>query len=114
MRNECKCTPEKQCGCSESIPTKITPAKLMDELPILPVLKPRRKDQSYTYYEVNMTEFKQSLHSELHDTTVWGYEGRYPGPTIEVESGEKVFVKWINNLPAKHLLPVDYTVHGAH
>jgi spore coat protein A len=31
-----------------------------------------------------------------------------------VESGEKVFIKWINNLPAKHLLPIDYTVHGAH
>ncbi|MDQ7861053.1 multicopper oxidase domain-containing protein [Peribacillus frigoritolerans] len=61
-----------------------------------------------------MTEFKQSLHSELNDTKVWGYEGSYPGPTIEVESGEKVVIKWTNNLPAKHLLPVDYTVHGAH
>jgi spore coat protein A len=89
-------------------------SKFVDELPILPVLKPRWKDQFHTYYEVNMTEFKQSLHRELNDTTVWGYEGSYPGPTIEVESGEKVFVKWINNLPAKHLLPVDYTVHGAH
>jgi spore coat protein A, manganese oxidase len=89
-------------------------SKFIDELPIPPILKPRWKDQFYTYYEVNMTEFKQSLHSELNDTTVWGYEGSYPGPTIEVESGEKVFIKWINNLPDKHLLPVDYTVHGAH
>ena len=89
-------------------------SKFVDELPIPPILKPRWKDQFHTYYEVNMTEFKQSLHSELNDTTVWGYEGSYPGPTIEVESGEKVFIKWINNLPEKHLLPVDYTVHGAH
>ncbi|MBA9028753.1 FtsP/CotA-like multicopper oxidase with cupredoxin domain [Peribacillus huizhouensis] len=37
-----------------------------------------------------MTEFKQSLHSELNDTTVWGYESSYPGPTIEVEIGESV------------------------
>jgi spore coat protein A len=112
--DQCKCTPEKQCGCSESIPTNTTLSKFVEELPIPPVLKPRRKDQFHTYYEVNMTEFKQSLHSELNDTTVWGYEGSYPGPTIEVESGEKVFIKWNNNLPDKHLLPVDYSLHGAH
>jgi spore coat protein A, manganese oxidase len=89
-------------------------SKFVDELPIPPILKPRWKDQFYTYYEVNMTEFKQSLHRELNDTTVWGYEGSYPGPTIEVKRGEIVFIKWINNLPDKHLFPVDYTVHGAH
>ncbi|KIO67118.1 MULTISPECIES: multicopper oxidase family protein [Bacillaceae] len=89
-------------------------SKFVDELPIPPILKPRWKDQFYTYYEVNMTEFSQSLHSQLNNSTVWGYENGYPGPTIEVESGEKVFIKWINNLPDKHLFPIDYTVHGAH
>ncbi|WP_281368179.1 multicopper oxidase family protein [Neobacillus endophyticus] len=61
-----------------------------------------------------MTEFKQSLHRDLPESTVWGFEGSYPGPTIEVLSGERVFVKWINDLPMKHLLPIDHTVHGAH
>ncbi|MEH7307896.1 multicopper oxidase family protein [Neobacillus drentensis] len=89
-------------------------SKFVDELPIPPILKPQWKDSVYTYYEVKMTEFKQSLHRDLNETTVWGYEGSYPGPTIEVESGEKVFIKWMNDLPDKHLLPVDYTVHGAH
>jgi spore coat protein A, manganese oxidase len=88
--------------------------KFLDELPIPPILKPRWKDENYTYYEVAMTEFKQSLHSELNEATVWGYEGSYPGPTIDVESGERVFIKWINQLPKKHLLPIDFTVHGAH
>ncbi|WP_257148398.1 multicopper oxidase family protein [Bacillus sp. AFS073361] len=89
-------------------------SKFIDELPIPPILRPRWKGPNYTYYEVKMTEFKQSLHLELNDTTVWGYEGSYPGPTIEVESGENVYIKWINDLPDKHLLPIDYTVHGAH
>ncbi|WP_144550746.1 multicopper oxidase family protein [Bacillus sp. X1(2014)] len=89
-------------------------SRFVDELPIPPILNPRWKDSSYTYYEVKMTEFKQSLHRELNDTTVWGYEGIYPGPTIEVESNENVYIKWSNDLPDKHLLPIDYTVHGAH
>lgn len=87
--------------------------KFIDALPIPPVIKPRQKDQFHTYYEVTMTEFKQSLHRDLPETKVWGFEGIYPGPTFEVESGEKVFVKWMNNLPERHLLPVDHSIHGA-
>jgi spore coat protein A len=88
-------------------------SKFKDPLPIPPVLKPKWKSGEYTFYEVNMWEAKQSLHSELPKTTVWGYEGIYPGPTIEVEMGERVYVKWKNELPAKHLFPIDYTVHGS-
>ncbi|RYL91632.1 multicopper oxidase family protein [Sporolactobacillus sp. THM19-2] len=91
---------------------RLTP--FIDELPVPSVLKPQWKNTHGTYYEVSMTEFRQSLHSELPDTTVWGYQGNYPGPTIEVESGETVWIKWINSLPSKHLLPIDHTVHGAH
>lgn len=88
--------------------------KFVDELPIPAVLKPIRSDSSGTYYKVSMTQFSHSFHRDLNDTTVWGYQGTYPGPTIEAESGERVYVKWLNLLPEKHLFPVDYTVHGAH
>ncbi len=88
-------------------------SKFIDRLPILPVASPNHKDGQYTYYEMKMTQFKQSLHSELPDTTVWGFQGMYPGPTIEVESGERTFVKWSNQLPPTHLFPIDHTVHGA-
>ncbi|MDN3015237.1 multicopper oxidase [Paenibacillus sp. BSR1-1] len=87
--------------------------KFTDPLPIPPVLKPKWKSKEYTYYEVSMRETKQSLHRDLPKTTIWGYEGIYPGPTIEVEKGEKVFFKWENDLPARHLFPIDHTVHGA-
>jgi spore coat protein A, manganese oxidase len=60
-----------------------------------------------------MVQFAQSLHPELPATTLWGYEGTVPGPTIEVRRNELVRIKWINNLPDKHLLPVDTTIHGA-
>ncbi|MDR7000656.1 multicopper oxidase [Neobacillus niacini] len=87
--------------------------KFTDPLPIPLVLKPKWKSSGYTYYEVKMKEGKQSLHSQMPHTTIWGYEGRYPGPTIEVEMGETVYVKWMNALPEKHLFAIDHTVHGA-
>jgi spore coat protein A len=87
--------------------------KFKDPLPFPPALQPKWKSREYTYYEVKMKEAKQSLHSELSESTIWGFEGIYPGPIIEVETGEKVFVKWINDLPVKHLFAIDHTVHGA-
>ena len=75
-----------------------------------------------TYHEIEMTEFQQPL--GLVDpvtlaplmTTVWGYHGTYPGPTIENQRGVSTEVKWINNLPATHLLEsaIDHSLHMAH
>jgi spore coat protein A len=53
------------------------------------------------------------------ETTLWGYDGRYPGPTFDVRHGEGVTVRWTNALAADermlpHLLPVDRTIHMAH
>ncbi len=60
-----------------------------------------------------MEEFSQKLHRDLEPTLLWGYNGTFPGPTFEVMRNEKIFVKWINNLPDKHFLPVDKTIHGS-
>ncbi len=39
------------------------------------------------------------VHPALGLTTpIWGYEGKFPGPTIEVDSGSKVRVKVVNKL----------------
>lgn len=51
-------------------------------------------------------------------TTVWGFgipgSVTYPGPTFEINQGVPVNVRWLNNLPMHHLLPMDTTVHLAH
>lgn len=86
----------------------------LDELPIPKVLKPLKRTRDHTYYEVKMQEFKHKFHKNLLPTKVWGYEGSLPGPTIEVEEGERTRIRWMNNLPSKHFLPVDKTLHGAH
>ena len=45
---------------------------------------------------------------------LWGYNGHWPGPTIEVRRGRALTVNWINELPTRHFLPIDPTIHGAH
>jgi spore coat protein A, manganese oxidase len=44
---------------------------------------------------------------------MWGYNGMWPGPTIEALKGQPISVHWSNRLPKKHFLPLDYTIHGA-
>lgn len=87
--------------------------KFVTPLAIPRVLRPRVRGLHGTSYEVRMKQIKQKLHRDLQPTTVWGYEGSYPGPTIIARKNERVRVTWINSLPRKHLLPVDKTVEGA-
>jgi len=85
------------------------------------------------YYQLDMTQFDQDLGivdpvtGQPLLTTVWGYGGSYPGPTIEARStlaentinpGAPVKVLWSNQLfaadgvtPLPHLLPLDTTLH---
>jgi spore coat protein A len=87
--------------------------KFVDPLPIPPILKAKGKRNGIPYYEVTMKQVKQKLHRDLPPTTVWGYNGIYPGPTFETRRNQPIAVKWKNELPFEHLLPVDRTVHGA-
>ncbi|WP_209438295.1 multicopper oxidase family protein [Natronococcus sp. JC468] len=119
-------------GCStggtpsdtESEPTESTEAttvaahsspdleKWIDEVPRPGVAEPTGTKDGHPYYEIEMSEVEQKLHSDLPPTTVYGYGGQFPGPTIEAERGEPVSVRWQNDLPDEHLLPVDTTVHS--
>ncbi|MBW7457309.1 multicopper oxidase domain-containing protein [Paenibacillus sepulcri] len=87
--------------------------KFVDELPVPYTLSPRKQSSNHSYYEVIMKEFSQKLHRDLPPTRLWGYEGTFPGPTFDVMKNETVLVKWINDLPGKHFLPVDTTIHGS-
>lgn len=64
------------------------------------------------FYNIEMKEVKHKFHRMFPLTTVWGYNGTIPGPTIQVFKDNPVYVQWINNLPFKHILPVDHTLHG--
>jgi len=87
--------------------------KFVDALPIPAVLEPIGECNDIPFYIVTMKQVLQKLHRDLPPTTVWGYNGLYPGPTFEVKRNKPILVKWKNKLPFEHLLPVDRTLHGA-
>ena len=55
----------------------------------------------------------QKVHRDLKPTSIWGYGGTWPGPTIRVRTGEPLNVRWHNQLPTRHFLPIDNSLHGA-
>lgn len=86
--------------------------KFTDKLPRPPVMRPCIENGNI-YYEIEMKESYHSFHKQFPLTYIWGYEGIFPGPTIEAIKDKSIWVRWINNLPSKHFLPVDRTLHGA-
>lgn len=61
---------------------------------------------------MTLSELHTRVHRDLPLTRVWGFNGSSPGPLIETRSGEGLLVEWRNNLPSRHFLPIDYTLHG--
>ncbi|HTK10760.1 MAG TPA: multicopper oxidase family protein [Ktedonobacteraceae bacterium] len=78
-------------------------------LPILPVLQPVRTDSTTDYYEITQ---KPGVAHILpgHTTPIWGYNGLFPGPTIEARSGRTTIVRQTNELP----VPISTHLHGGH
>ncbi len=85
-------------------------ASYVDRLPIPPIIRARR---SVAAVNVRMRQFAQKVHRDLPPTQFWGYNGTWPGPTFEVRKGQPLSVKWTNQLPTKHFLPMDTTIHGS-
>jgi spore coat protein A, manganese oxidase len=86
-------------------------ARYVDPLPIPPVI--RATGKTGEVIAIEMRQFVQKVHRDLPPTTLWGYSDTWPGPTIEVQSGQPVKINWVSRLPARHLLPVDHSIHGA-
>ncbi|HET7880694.1 MAG TPA: multicopper oxidase domain-containing protein [Acetobacteraceae bacterium] len=52
------------------------------------------------YYELTMKEVQLKLHPDYSPTTVWGFDGRVPGPLIQAKYGEPILVRFHNHLPS--------------
>lgn len=74
---------------------------------------PEHPSLQIPYYRIAMQEMHVKVHRNLPPTRVWGFNGTSPGPLFETRSGEPLLVEWANELPTRHLLPIDYTLHGS-
>jgi spore coat protein A len=86
-------------------------APYVDALP----LSPRAKPVSATHphkLRIAMREIHTKVHRDVPPTRMWSYGEGALGPLIEARSGQKLEVEWVNELPTKHFLPIDYTLHG--
>ncbi len=113
---------------SSPVPSPILPplhpdalARFVDPLPIPAVAQPKemRVDPGggaarVAFYRVSMREAEMRIHRDVPPAPVWSYDGSVPGLTFETRSRQGLLVEWANDLPTKHFLPIDRTLHGAH
>ena len=99
-------------------PGTLTP--YVDALPIPETVQPlgRRANpdaphEQLPFYRLQMQEVSYRVHRDLPPTRGWGLNSSSPGPLFDVRSGQAILVEWANNLPARHFLPIDYTLMGA-
>lgn len=92
----------------------------VDPLPLPALVKssgthpdPEDPSKALPLYRVSMQEIHQKVHRDLPPTRMWGFNGTSPGPLFETRSGQGLMVEWVNQLPQKHFLPIDHTLHGA-
>jgi spore coat protein A, manganese oxidase len=90
-------------------PTPVKLASYVTPLAIPPII---RAPANGAAIPIHMRAFRHYAHRDLPATAMWGYNGMWPGPTFEVLKGQPIAVKWVNQLPTKHFLPLDYTIHG--
>ncbi len=112
-----------QHAVAPRIPLIISPSNLtpfVDRLPIPEIAKPVGVGPSpadanvrLPLYQVEMSEREFQIHRDVKPTRIWSYGASFPGPTFETRSGEGLLVDWKNNLPIKHFLPIDHSIHGA-
>ena len=132
--NNGSCTEELEADCTTlggtyqgdgtlcaNVECSVILTKWLDGLPVPGVATPISGVQGgVATYDIEIIQVQQQLHSELPPTTVWGYDGLFPGPTIEAYQDMPVTVNWINdlrddqnNLRTDHYFPVDLCPHGA-
>jgi spore coat protein A len=80
-------------------PLRAHPAipQFRNPLPVPPVLQPLRCDSVADYYEIAQREASVEIIPGTR-TRIWGYDGIFPGPTIEARRGRTAVVTHTNRL----------------
>src|SRR5262245_9279836 len=75
------------------------------------------------HYSLTVGQFTDQVHPTLGQTTFWGYHPVYPpgagqpqahlGGIVVAKRGQPIQLRFKNNLPATHIIPVDKSIMGA-
>ena len=69
---------------------------------------------SFRITELQCAQFEAKLHRDMKPTRDVGLRGHlYPGRRSRREAAKECYVEWVNELPSKHFLPIDHSIHGA-
>jgi spore coat protein A len=83
-------------------------ASFVDPLPLPQrIVAPKRGK-----LRIAMREIHAKVHRDVPPTRMWSYGATALGPQIEARSRRTLRVEWVNELPRKHFLPIDYSLHG--
>ncbi len=86
-------------------------APFVDPLPLPKVVRPTLQN-GHRSLTVTMQEIRAKVHRDVPPTRWWSYGPDPLGPLIEARSGDPIQIRWVNNLPTKHFLPIDHSLHG--
>jgi FtsP/CotA-like multicopper oxidase with cupredoxin domain len=76
-------------------------------LPIPRTLTPTHAGSTTDYYDMEQREARVEI-IPGRQTTIWGYDGTFPGPTIKARRGRRVVVRHTNHL----VTPTVVHLHG--
>jgi spore coat protein A len=90
------------------------------ELPpfVDPLPMPVRLTPGRHRLRIAMREIHVKVHRDVPPTRLWTYaeaSSTTPSalsPLIEARTGQPLQIEWINQLPQKHFLPIDHSLHG--
>ena len=92
----------------------------VDPLPIPAVAQaaglranPDDSKEQIPYYRMAIREAMVKVHRDLPETRMWTVGGSFPGLTLETPIAKGMVVEWANELPPRHFLPIDHSLHGA-
>ena len=81
----------------------------------LPRLRPARQIsvlEGSQLYHIAVKPIRGRLHRDLPSTPLWGYDGQFPGPTLDVRRGQRIFVRWRNEIIGPDfLIPQAFDAH---
>jgi FtsP/CotA-like multicopper oxidase with cupredoxin domain len=88
--------------------TRVLAAPLAPYVDALPLPSRLIASEHEGRLRVRIRAAQHRFHRDLPVTSIWGFEGMIPGPTIEVERGQAIAVEWWNELEGP--FPVSATV----